>query len=74
MTVRLAISGSAGTGKSSLAMGLANSLKLPYIEESFRRQRENGLVFQNLSHAEQSLLIIDLYTEAIEQALSLIHI
>ena len=68
MTVRLAISGSAGTGKSSLAMGLANSLKLPYIEESFRRQRENGLVFQNLSHTEQSLLIIDLYTEAIEQA------
>ena len=68
MTMRLAISGSAGTGKSSLAMALANSLKIPYLEENFRRRRENGLVFQNLSRTDQSLLILELYTEAIEEA------
>ena len=68
MTMRLAISGSAGTGKSSLAMALAKSLKLPYLEENFRRRRENGLVFENLSCTDQSLLILELYTEAIEQA------
>ena len=68
MTVRLAISGSAGIGKTSLAMALANSLKLPYLEENFRKRPEDGLVFQDLSRTDQSLVIIDLYTEAIEQA------
>ena len=68
MTLRLAISGSAGTGKSSLAAGLASYLKVPYLEENFRKRREKGLIFQDLSRLEQSLLIRDLYRDAIDQA------
>lgn len=68
MAFKLAISGSAGTGKSSLASALARSLKLPYLEESFRRHREDGLIFHHLSPTEQSDLIRELYTESITQA------
>ncbi|MAH85603.1 MAG: hypothetical protein CBB68_15370 [Rhodospirillaceae bacterium TMED8] len=67
MTIKLAVSGSAGTGKSSLAMALSKSLNLPYLEESFRSRCEDGLVFQDLSRAAQSLLIVELYSEAIDQ-------
>lgn len=46
MQIRIAVSGSAGTGKSTLAMALAERFELPYLEEGFRKRREAGLDLQ----------------------------
>lgn len=65
MPIRLAISGSAGTGKTTLAMDLAGRLELPYLEEGFRKRREAGLDLHNLSPTETRALLTELYEEAI---------
>jgi nicotinamide riboside kinase len=67
---RLAISGSAGTGKTTLAMDLAGRLRLPYLEEGFRKRREGGLDLHDLSPTETRALLMELYDEAIWEAKS----
>lgn len=62
-TLRIALSGSAGTGKSTLGMALAERLELPYIEEGMRARVEAGLQFYKLNEAERRDLIQDLWRE-----------
>ena len=52
MPRRIAISGSAGTGKTTLAKALADRLQVPYLEEGFRKRHEAGLDPHDLSQAE----------------------
>ena len=65
---RIAISGSAGTGKTTLAKALAARLQVPYLEEGFRKRREAGLDPHDLSQAEHRVLLMELYEEAIAAA------
>jgi len=70
MPRRVAISGSAGTGKTTLAMALAEQLEVPYLEEGFRRRREAGLNPHDLSRSEHRALLMELYDEALAEAKS----
>ena len=45
---RIALCGSAGTGKTTLGRALAEELDLPYIEEGMRRRLEGGLDVHSL--------------------------
>ena len=65
MPRRIAISGSAGTGKTTLAKALADRLQVPYLEEGFRKRLEKGLDPHDLSQAEFQGLLMELYEEAI---------
>ena len=66
---RLALSGSAGTGKSTLGRALAEHYGVPYIEERMRLRLENGFQLGNLSPAEWRALMHDLWAEhAAEEA------
>ena len=67
MSYCLAVSGSAGTGKSTLAERLANRLDLPYVDEGFRRRLEAGLDPHLLSRQEMRDLILELYREAMNE-------
>lgn len=68
MPSRIAISGSAGTGKTTLARALADKLQVPYLEEEFRRRREAGLDPHDLNREEHRALIMELYDEALADA------
>ena len=70
MNLRIAISGSAGTGKTTLAQALAERLDVPYLEEGFRERREAGLDLHDLSRAEHQALLMELYEEARSQAMA----
>ncbi|MCA8980959.1 MAG: histidine phosphatase family protein [Planctomycetes bacterium] len=66
---RIALSGSAGTGKSTLGRALAAQLGVPYLEERMRLRLENGLRLVDLSPAEWRALIRELWDEhAAEEA------
>jgi nicotinamide riboside kinase len=67
MQIRIAVSGSAGTGKTTLATALAERFELPYLEEGFRKRREAGLDLHNISPSETRALLMELYEEAIEK-------
>ena len=60
---RIGISGSAGTGKSTLARSLANRLSVPYIPEGMRERLEAGLDLHDLSHAELRDLLVTMFQE-----------
>ena len=60
MPCRIAISGSAGTGKTTLATALAHRLQVPYLEEGFRKRREAGLDPHDLSQTEHRALLMEL--------------
>ncbi len=61
--MRLAFSGSAGTGKTTLARRLAAELGLPYVEEGMRRRLEAGLDLFALEPADLAALLEELWAE-----------
>ncbi|MEM7309774.1 MAG: AAA family ATPase [Planctomycetota bacterium] len=63
MKARIALSGSAGTGKSTLGRRLADELGLPYVEEGMRKRLEAGLDLHRLSREELAALIQALWQE-----------
>ena len=60
---RIALSGSAGTGKTTLASRLAAELGVPYIEEGMRRRIQGGLAWYELDREQQLGLIEELWEE-----------
>ena len=69
MTIRprIAISGSAGVGKTTLAVRLAQCFELPLIEEQMRPLIENGVNLHDLTLDERKALLLDHYETAIAQ-------
>ena len=61
--LRLAFSGSAGTGKTTLALRLAKDLDLVYVEEGMRRRLNDGLDIHAQTSAEHAALIGELWEE-----------
>jgi broad specificity phosphatase PhoE len=59
----IALSGSAGTGKTTLARALAARLDLPYIEEGMRRRLERGLDLHTLDQEGMRRLNRELWEE-----------
>lgn len=60
---RIALAGSAGTGKTTLARRLADELGLPYIAEGMRTRIEAGLVPLALRPAEMRALMWEMWRE-----------
>lgn len=69
---RVALSGSAGVGKSTLGQALAKKLGVVYIPEGMRSRLERGLELRGLSHAELQALLLELWQEQVEQEDTLI--
>lgn len=63
--LRIALSGSAGTGKTTLGRALSEELGLPFIEEGMRARLEAGLELGRLSHAELEALHRELWAEQV---------
>jgi broad specificity phosphatase PhoE/predicted ATPase len=64
---RVALSGSAGTGKTTLARRLAARWGLPYIPEGMRARIEAGLDLHTLDHDGMRALIGELWAEQVER-------
>lgn len=64
--LRIALSGSAGTGKSTLGQALARELGLPYIAEGMRRRLEAGLDLHSLDHGQFRALLWELWQEQVQ--------
>lgn len=70
---RLALSGSAGTGKSTLGRALAAAVGVPYIPEGMRARLEAGLDLHSLAHDGFRALLWELWEEQVareEQAVA----
>lgn len=61
--IRLALSGSAGTGKTTLGRALAKQLGATYIEEGFRKRVDAGLLMYQLDDAQRRDLLRELWQE-----------
>ncbi len=61
---RLALSGSAGVGKTTLAQALAARWSLPYVDEGMRRRLEAGLSLYGLDRDQKRQLLHELADEA----------
>ncbi len=72
---RLALSGSAGVGKTTLGHALSERYGVPYIAEGMRRRLEGGLILHSLSHVQLAGLIQELWAEqlAAEEAAIAAH-
>jgi len=64
---RLAFSGSAGTGKTTLAREVAGICDVPYIPEGMRARLENGLRLHGMSQENLAQLMWDLWREQRER-------
>ena len=62
---RLALSGSAGVGKTSLGLALSEKLVLRYVPEGMRSRLERGLDLRALQHDELKALILELWKEQV---------
>ncbi len=65
--MRIALSGSAGTGKTTLGKQLALDLGLPYVEEGMRTLLERGLDMHSLDIEQQRQLIRDMWERQASQ-------
>jgi len=67
---RIALSGSAGTGKTTLGRRLAEELGVPFIDEIMRRRIEAGFDIHGMSHADWRALMREQWNEqrALEEA------
>lgn len=63
---RIALCGSAGTGKTTLGTALAQVLGLPFIEEGMRRRLERGLTLHVLTRDDHRALLSELWEEQIQ--------
>ena len=63
---RIALSGSAGIGKTTLGRRLASTLGLPFIEEGMRRRLEGGLQLHRTSRGQRVELVRELWAEQVE--------
>jgi broad specificity phosphatase PhoE/nicotinamide riboside kinase len=64
---RVALSGSAGTGKTTLGRRLAEDLGVPFIAEGMRLRLESGLDLHHLSLRDIGSLLAELWQEQLEQ-------
>ncbi len=64
---RLALSGSAGIGKSTLGRELAERLGVPFIDEGMRRRLEAGLQLHGMSEDRHRALLVDLWEEQVRE-------
>ena len=62
---RIAMSGSAGIGKTTLGRRLASELDVPYIDEGMRRHLEAGVVLHDLTRDEMVGLMRTLWDEQV---------
>lgn len=60
---RIGLSGSAGTGKSTLGLALARTLEVPYLPEGMRSRLESGLDLHSLTHRQLQELVEELWLE-----------
>lgn len=60
---RLALSGSAGVGKTTLGRRLAAHYRVPYLPEGMRTRLEGGLDLHALSHDQLRALVAELWAE-----------
>ena len=60
---RIGLSGSAGTGKSTLGRALAEALSVPYLPEGMRSRLEAGLDLHSLTHETLRALVEELWVE-----------
>ncbi|MBL8860123.1 MAG: histidine phosphatase family protein [Planctomycetes bacterium] len=67
---RIALSGSAGTGKTTLGRRLAAELGVPFIDEIMRRRIEAGFDIHGMSHSDWRALMREQWSEqrALEDA------
>ena len=67
---RIALSGSSGTGKTTLGRRLADALGLPFLEERMRIRLQSGLDLHGLDLADFRRLLVELWEEqdALERA------
>lgn len=70
MSHRIAFSGSAGTGKTTLARALAERLDVPYIEEGMRERVRAGLALYKMNDDQRRDLMRELWNEQREQELA----
>ena len=61
--LRIALSGSAGTGKTTLGRALSEQLQLPFLEEGMRARIEAGLQPNELDSDAQESLFEELWAE-----------
>ena len=66
MSWRIALSGSAGTGKTTLGRRLARELGLPYIAEGMRARLESGLDLHSLGRRGLAELVEEIWREQVE--------
>lgn len=60
---RIALSGSAGTGKTTLGRRLAQELGVPFLDEIMRRRIESGFDFHGMTHADWRNLMREQWAE-----------